>query len=346
MKVAFAELRKAVSRVKATVAKATTVETFTRICLRNGKLSSFDGMSGTITSCGLKGFEFCVSAKKLVALTDVLRQEGTLEHKDGWLYVRSGSYSTKIPTFDARDFPDLTPPGLPSQVFCQATNLIPALKAAASTMETDESRTALYGLAFREGHVYSTDGKRVTRADLDAPADPACSPSIARPAVQQLLRLGQPKYLFWAGNNIGALYPEIKTVLMARVTVGTFPFALVDGILKSRTEEWTYPVPPNLLEVVERVRALVDDEESQLLLRCDGSNLTVATKPTETGQAEETIPFNISTAFDIKIKAESLRSTLRELKPTHIDLSDLTKGDARMLLFRGEGYEHSIALMV
>lgn len=347
MKVEFGKLREAVSRVKATVAKAGTVEAFTRICIRNGKISSFDGMSGTITSCDLNGFEFSVPAKKLIALVDVLGgEDGTLEHKNGWLYVEAGAYSTKIPTFDVFEFPDLMPKGK-TEVFCSATNLIKMLKICTPTMETDETKQKLYGLAFRDRYLYSTDGKRITRAELDSPANAGSGEpvSIAKPAVQQLIRLGQPKYLFWCDANVGALYPDVKTVLIARTVVGAFPFELVDAALAQGSEEWSYPIPARLLEVVERVRALVDDEEAQLLLRCDGMTLTVSTKPTETGHAEETLPFEIQTDFDIKVKAASFWSTLKQLKPTHIDLTDLVKGNSRMILFRGEGYNHAMALM-
>lgn len=348
MKVAFEELKQALARVKDTVAKGKTVEAFTRICIRDGKLSSFDGMSGTITSCGLNGFEFCVSSKKFVALAHILsKKEGTLEHKDGWLYITCEDYSTQIPTFDVIEFPDLMPKGK-TDVFCTATNLVQALKACSVTMEADESKTKIYGAAFRGNYVYSTDGKRVTRARLNAPVTGAEGQvvSIAKPAVEQLIRLGQPKYLFLAESNVGAFYPDIKTVLIARCMVGSFPFDLVDKCLSIGSNDWSYPVPPTLLEVVERVKALVDDEESQLLLTCDGSRLIIATKASETGRTEEVISFDIQTDFKIKIKAESLRTTLRALKPTQIDLTDIAMGDSRMLLFRGEGFESAVALMV
>ena len=143
----------------------------------------------------------------------------------------------------------------------------------------------------------------------------------------------------------GGFAPSVEFVLIARTTVGTFPFDLVDNTLAKGSDDWTYPVPRDLLEVVERVRALVDDEESQLLLQCDGSRLTISTRETETGHAQESIPFEVRTDFNIKVKAETLRSTLRQLKPTHIDLTDLAQGDSRMLLFRGEGYETAMALM-
>lgn len=345
MNVEFSQLRDAVGRVKATVAKAGVVESFTRICIRNGKLSSFDGMSGTITSCGLNGFEFCVPAKKLIALTDVLgKKSGTLDYRDGWLHIKAGNYSTKIPTFDVIEFPDLMPKGK-TEIFCEAQNLVQALKACSASMETDEARTALYGIAFSRDHVYSTDGKKMTRAKLDAPVKIGQTVSIAKPAVQQLTRLGQPKYLFWADANVGALYPDIKTVLIARSTVGSFPFALVDNALNMGSDQFSFPVPSDLLEVVERVRALVDDEESQLLLSCDGQRLKVKTKDTQTGGAEETITFATGASFSVKLKADSLRNTLRQLKPTQIDLTDIVQGQKRMLFFRGPGYEHAMALM-
>lgn len=348
MIVEFNKIKAAIAKIRGTVAKSTAVESHKLICIQDNKLHSFDGTTGTVTNCELPGFRFCVGSNEFMKLVDVLgdkNKQGTLTHDNGWLHARVGEYESKIPTFDVIDFPDFMPKGA-TKVFCSATNLIEALRACSSAMEDDEKRSQICGIAFKGSYVYSTDGKRMTRADLNAPVHPGEAVALAKPAIQQLIRLGQPKYLFMADSKVGGLFDEIKTVLVARSVVGQFPFHMVDATLNVVSPEWSFPVPEELLEAVERVSALVRDEESQLLLSCNGEWLTISTSSNQTGQAQERIPFVVRTSFKIKIKASTLRSSIRQLKPTHINLTDVATSDLpRALFFSGPNFLHACALM-
>jgi len=52
------------------------------------------------------------------------------------------------------------------------------------------------------------------------------------------------------------------------------------------------------------------------------------------------------TDFEIKVKASLFQQTLKRMKPTHIDLTDIMYGDATMLFFYGDGFETAFATMV
>ena len=346
MEVHFGTIRESLNRIRATVPKNSVVASHKLICIQDNKLQSFNGDTGTSTHCELPGFRFCVPSDDFIKLVDALgNKRGTLTHEDGWLHARVGEYESKFPTLDLIDFPDFMPKGQ-LKVFCSATNLIPALKACSSAMDDDASRTQINGIAFRGSSVYSTDQKRLTRARLDSPAHADDVISLPKPAIQQLLKLGQPKYLFIADSKVGALYEDIRTVVVARGVNGKFPFRMVDDALNTAQDDWSFPIPEGLLEALDRVVAMVRDEESQLLLKCNGSWLEIATHATQQGSAVERIPFTVGLSFSIKIKAATLRSSMRQLKPTHVNLTDIaTQRTPRMLMFSGDNFQHACALM-
>ncbi len=350
MKVDFEKLNKAIEKVRATVAKKNQVEAYTWFCIRDGKISSFDGTTGTVAPCQIDDIDCCVPARKFMALAGALsKQEGEVEHQDGWLEVKAGTFKARIPSADVRDFPDLLGILKGAKVYCQASNLVDALKACRDSMEKDKDREAFYGVGFRGPYAYSVDGKRATRATLDSSVP--SSLSIAKPAVDQIVRLGDPKhfgppkYLFLSGNNVGALYPEAGAVLVTRALSSNFPFDHLDEAFNGGPKNLSLEIPDEMEAIVKRVRAMVDDEESQLLLSCCGRRLTISSRATETGTTQETLTFPVGEAFEAKIKAHSLWSVLTRLQPEQIDLSDLLYGQKRSILFRGDCYEHICALM-
>ena len=343
MKIDFGLLAAAVTRARGTaVFKKAQVESNGWFCLKKGKLSSFNGVSGTITNSGApQELECCVPARRFAAAVAALdKQEGEITVTEGWMRITSGKYSTTLPTFSIFDFPELMPGAYTK--FCEATNIADAIRLTAVTMETDESKQVTYGCGISGSYVYTTDGRRLTRAYLDSPA--SGSAAIGRAAVSQLVKLGQPDFLFLAESCLGALYSGTKTIVVSRLLQRAFPFAAVDSVLACEEKE-TYPVPPSLANIVDRVRVLADDEETQLVLTCKNKNMTIATVATGSGQTKDELAFD-APDFEVKVKAASLRTALKALKPDRLDLADVLLGDRRMLLFRGAGYQHGVGLMV
>jgi DNA polymerase III sliding clamp (beta) subunit (PCNA family) len=185
----FELMHDAVKRARGTaVLKQAQVESHSWFCLKKGKLSSFNGISGTITNSGApQELECCVPAKQFAAVTDALQHEqGNVHVEDGWMHIVAGKYKTTIPTHSIFDFPELLPKTYTK--ICEAQNVADAIKSVLISMETDESKTVVYGCGISGAHVYTTDGKRFTRAQLDSPS--ASSLSIGRAAARQLVRLG------------------------------------------------------------------------------------------------------------------------------------------------------------
>jgi hypothetical protein len=330
MKVEFSQLREAIARVKGTaVMKQAQVETYSWFCFRGNKVSSFDGISGTITNSGIE-LDCCVPAKKFWSVVDTLsKKSGTITIAPGWLTITAGSFQTKVPTHDVRDFPELMP--TKSQPVSMASNLTDALKLVRLTMETDEAREVIRGVGLKGSHAMSTDGLRVTMATLSEPV--AGEFVLGTAMVRQLIRLGQPTSVFSYENMMGALYKDTKTILVSRKPVGNFPFQAITEYLVGKHGHSFESA--KLLEVVERIQGASDNDVT-LSLACTPGWLIVSS---EDGQTKEEIPF-VKDTFEIKVKARHLQAALKGYKPWSIRV------DKKMIELVSAGVNHGIALMV
>ncbi len=342
MNVDLRVLREAIQKVRHTISKDKSVAAYQWILFRDRKITTFDGNTATITASTIPELECAVLGSKFVTMLDVLNdgRSAQFELVKGWLKVKAGHYETKIPTFDLRDYPTLAISG--SEMFCEATNLISAMKTIKPSIEKEDKGSPISGVGMRGKFIYATDGKRITRARLNKPVESEIS--ISKTGSDQLVRMGQPDHLFRLGTMIGGLYTSQKTLVMTRTLTATFPYDAVDDMFKPGKYSLTLDVPADLLESVERVRALADDDETSLHLESDGKTLIITTI-SDTGSAKDVIRFACKKPFKIKVQADRLRASLRTLKPKTIDLSDVIYGDARMLLFSGEDYQHCMALM-
>jgi DNA polymerase-3 subunit beta len=112
--------------------------------------------------------------------------------------IRAGSFQTKLPILDAKNFPVLPPTDLPHQMSLNAPAFAKALKTVAFAAETNEQRPAYCGVrldAEEEGlSVVATNLNRLARRFLPAiefDQDLAGIPAITIPnsAVQAIVRL-------------------------------------------------------------------------------------------------------------------------------------------------------------
>lgn len=341
MNVDIHKLREAVQLVRHTLSKDKAIESYRWICFRERRITTFDGNTATVTASPLPELECVLLGDKFVTMLDVLNdgRSARFELVEGWLNVKAGRYETRIPTFDLRDYPTIEISG--SKKFCEATNLVECFKAIKPAIEKDIS-SPIGGVGMRGSYLYATDGKRISRAKLSHPVK--SSISISKTGADQLTRLGQPDHLFEIGNMVGGLYAAQKTLVMTRTLEAMFPYDAVDTAFEDGKHRVVLEVPNELLPAVERVRAMNDNEESAIHLECNGEVLTLRCE-SDTGTAKDSIALQAGAPFKIKVHADRLRASLRALKPETIDLSDVIYGDARMLRFSGEGYEHAMALM-
>lgn len=343
MKVDFNDLYETLRRVQPTIATDASIEVYTFLAFRDGKVTSFDGATGTITASGLEQLgEFCVPGRKFCSIIAAVRtQTGEITFADDWLFIKADQFRTKLPVYNAAEFPDIAPLHMTSKV-CEATNLVEALKVATTFVEKDEDKEQITGIGFSGGKVYSTDGKRVVQATIDPPVE--SNFTISKQAAEQILNLGQPDYLFKCASNLGALYMETKTVMVARTPAAQFPFNFVERVFDLKGDD-LFEVPEELRKAVDRVRSFSEDDEGALILQATGDHLKISTAATETGEASDSLPLS-SSPFHVKLKGNKIGTLLAKLKPTQADVTDLTQGDKRMIVFSGEGYDCAFACMV
>lgn len=329
------------AKVRSTTTKGQDVEIHGMFCFRNSKVMTFDGVSGSVANCELEGMEFLVNAAKFWSVLDALPNDAfTIDQTEGWILVRSGAFSVKLPTQEVFDFPDILPKN--STIYLQAGDVVSALKEVLFTVEKDESQQTT-GVGFRGSHVYSLDGKRITRASIGAEVSKPVV--ISKRAADILARAGTPTYLFLAGTSLGATYKDEKRIFLTRMLNTQMPFDHLD-LAFEQPSTVSEVVPSEFLKVLERVMLLADKEESRITLISDGHQMTVATKEQELGSANDTLMLGIGHPFQIYVKGANLRAALKRMKPQLIDFTDIVHGQQRMLRFKKTGCEHALALMV
>ena len=342
MRFQAAQILEAIAKVKATSTNGKDVELYGMFCFRGGKVATFDGLSGSVTSCDLGGMEFLVTAGKFWSILENLpNPEFELTQVEGWIHISSGRFSTKLPTQPHYDFPEIMPKD--SNVYCKAGNIVQAIKSVSFTADKDDSRQNA-GVGFRGNYIYSLDGKRITRATLDGSV--ATPVVISKRAADLLARQGAPSYLFLSESNLGALYKETKLIFITRLLNTQMPFDHLDLAFDHQPPTVYRDVPQDLLKVLERVMLMADKDESRITLSCDGKKLTVATKEQELGSATDSLDLELGHAFSVFVRANSLKQVLRSMKPETIDFTDIVSGQKRMLRFKKDGCEHAMALMV
>lgn len=342
MRVDLEVLWEEVERVKGTCAKDPVVEIFTYLCYSKGKLVSFDGTSGTITPTILGDLgDFCVLGKKWASILSAVKadEEGTVTLMDGWLYVKARQFETKIPVYPADEFPDIQPePGKP---LLDNVPMKDALKQALTFVEKDKTKGAITSLGVVEGHVYATDRLRVTKASLNATVDKF---TVTQEAAQQILKLGDPDKVFTSRAMLVAFYSETNTYVVSRQVAGKFPFHLFEKMFEQEVKHLV-PIPEGFKEAAERVLSFAEDDEGVLLLYGSGSAIQLSTADTEAGGAKDNVRAE-TPVFRAKLKGAAVKTCLRSMKPTHMDLTDLVEGQKRQLVFVGPGFQCAFALMV
>lgn len=329
-------LRSAIDVVKTTVASKAAMEVFRFLCFRNDKLMTYDGVSGTITKCEMNGLEFCIDMQEFSKVLRSLAEENLeleLASDASRLKLRSGSFKCSLPAIPHFDFPNIFPTDV--EKLCDAPNLKEAVRAVFWAAGDDSVNAVLQGIALAGSYCYSSDGKRATRSRLSSPTSKQVT--ISRQTAKQIERLGTPSYLFASEGTIGALYVEQKTILTSRTLEANFPVSAVDSFF-DKPRDNTVELPEDLSSVISRVAR---GKDAVVRVFSSNGHLEVTSKD-ENSEAREVLDWSCPHEVAFRVRAPRLLAALK--KSHRVDLSDLVTGDARMLLFLGDSWEHALAL--
>ena len=312
------------------------------LCFADNKVSSFNGHAGLITKCELNGLAFIVKADLLFSLVKSLSGDIEFIKDVGSLTIKAGKHKTKIGLYNSDSFFDVIPAR--SDKFCEATNLIDAIKKVKFSISTNKSKPELCGIAFYNEHVYSCDNKSVTRVKLNAPVNGYINfPSTA---IDVLESVGQPDYLFLSGNGlVGFLKASEKTVFTSTSQVGLLPVKEIDQML-SKPVSGEVIFPTELPEVIKRLKLVMVNNLglAEMSFTHKDGVLTIHAQNKGVGEAEESIDWpDCKYEFTFNVNPDLL---LEVLKFTHcVDLTDVLSGQRRSLRFVGEGFDHIMGLM-
>ena len=258
-----------------------------------------------------------VPAKLLADIVRLLPPgEVVLEEHDGSLTVSSGSYSSRLNTYAAEDFPRL-PDTSGALTPLSAPALVDTIERVSRAASRDESRPVLTGILVRfEGSsvvMAATDSYRMsvkeTVLSTPGPALEAIIPARALGELQRLAAGVETIELAVQENHV--VFHVGDVWLTTRRIDGQFP-----DIKKLRPDtfeaELTLP-RGEVLEVVRRA-AVLAQRNSPLRLRFAEGELTVSAQSQDVGETRETMPIPYSgDPLEIGFNADFLREGLESV---------------------------------
>lgn len=343
MRVDFSQLDEVLSRVRHTLASDTVVEIYTFLCFRQGTVTSFNGKTGTVTKSDLDPLgDFCVNGKEFCSVvSSISDRSGEITFADDWVFIKAGQFRTKLPVYPVDDYPNIHPDDISNRI-CECAFISEALKTVTVFVEKDPAKEKIIGVGFKDHWVCTTDGKRLTRASILGPEHETFT--ISRDAAEQIARIGDPDFMFKSQGNIGAYYEDTDTIMLSRTPAEQFPFEFFEKVY-SLDRNVNVDVPDTFRKALDRVRSLSKDDEGAIILQGTGDHLKISTVATEIGEASDVIVMK-SPHFTVKLKGNSLGTLMGRLKPTTVDLTQVTKGDGSMVTFSGEKFDCIFAAML
>lgn len=333
------DLLASLDRVRSTIAKNTIVPILECFCFKEGLAYGYNGNAGAVTKCELAGMEFAINAELFYRVMYNLFDEVHLRMTEKRLHVASGTYKTQLGTMPTKGYPEIIPENL--EECLDTPDLLEALQKVVFTANADQMRQPLLGISICGSYVYTSDGRRISRAKI---AKPALSRVTVPGALAEYMgKFGLPDKLYKAGGLAVLQYKATKTVYVSNTFENLFPVAAVDQMLADTNAKVLAEFPENLAAAARRVQLLAQTDEDDLIVESTGAGLKVRTT-SAFGSAEEEVPWPVNQVFKFAIKPRYLADALqRTLK---VNLAPVLDKDARKLHFYdGQGFDHLVGLM-
>lgn len=289
-----------------------------------------------------------VPGKLLSDLTRLLpAPEVVIEYRpeEGVVHISSGTYSSRLNTYSAEDFPRL--PSLEAQLHAiDRAALLQTIDRVARSASRDESRPVLTGILVRfEGGklvMAATDSYRLSVKETElGQAGPELEAIIPARALQELGRLGSGDTIELGVHENHVIFGVGEAWLTTRRIDGQFPNykqlvpeAFEIELLLPRAE---------LLDVVRRI-AVMAQRNSPLRLRFAEGELTISAQTQDVGEARETIPAPYSgEPLEIGFNAEFLRDGVDSVTSEEVRLKLINP--LRPAVLTGESDDFSYLIM-
>jgi len=263
---------------------------------------------------------------------------------EGVVQITSGSYSSRLNTYSAEDFPRL--PTVEAQLHAiDRAALLETVERVARSASRDESRPVLTGILVRfEGGkliMAATDSYRLSVKETElGQAGPDLEAIIPARALQELGRLGAGDTIELGVHENHVIFGTGEAWLTTRRIDGQFPNYKQ---LIPETFETELLLPrAELLDVVRRI-AVMAQRNSPLRLRFAEGELTVSAQTQDVGEARETIPAPYSgEPLEIGFNAEFLRDGIDSVASDELRLKLINPLRPAVLIGESDDFSYLI----
>ncbi|MHB9880176.1 DNA polymerase III subunit beta [Pacificimonas sp. ICDLI1SI03] len=270
-----------------------------------------------------------VSAHTLFDITRKLPDgsQVSLDVSEGTMKIKAGRYSSKLSTLPRDDFPMIAESELPTTFSLPGETLAQIIDKTRFAISTEETRYYLNGIFLHvtDGKMFAvaTDGHRLARVTLDAPAGTDGMPDVIVPrkCVAELRKLLDETE---GDVEIGLSASKIRfrtgtAVLTSKLIDGTFPD--YSRVIPTGNDKLLRVDPKTLAEGVDRVSAIATDKTKAVKLSLEKDKIILAVTSPETGTATEEVPADYSSeGFDVGFNAKYLLDILGEVEGDQIDV--------------------------
>lgn len=329
-------------RVKTAIDPKNPIELYRCFCFRDGFVYGYNGEVGIAEKCDLP-LNCCVSAERLYRMVSGL-EDARITQNQTAISVSGGTYRGKLQIQDSRPYPNAIPEKFGRLEGAQqlSASLKAVLFSAGPSMQSQHPD----GVGIAGRFIYSTDGNRGTRLKLLG--KPVDKPIVLPPSGAKVLAgFGEPEQWLQAENVLMALYSDTGTFVAVRQYAKKFPFQHLEDQFNRFALPRIWDIPEGLARAVDRVMAITgstSEARSGIVLTSKEGTLTVRSIVAEVGEAEESVPFERSQEFGVKVSSVFLKDALKIFK--QVDLSDILEGQRGQLRFVNGNLEHLVALMV
>ncbi|BBE33195.1 DNA polymerase III subunit beta [Sphingosinicella microcystinivorans] len=265
--------------------------------------------------------------------------------------IAAGRARFNLATLPRDDFPMIAESDLPTKFQLPAETLKQIIDKTRFAISTEETRYYLNGIFMHvvEGKLYAvaTDGHRLARVALDAPAGSDGMPDIIVPRkcvaeVRKLLdevtgeievSLSSTKIRFRAGT----------AVLTSKLIDGTFPD--YSRVIPTKNDRLLKVDTKSLAEGVDRVAAIATEKTRAVKMSIDRDRIVLSVTSPETGTAAEEVPADYaSESLDVGFNARYLLDILSEIETDEIEIH-LADAAAPTLIREGQSSPALYVLM-
>jgi len=320
--------------------KSGQIDIFRHLCFRDNLVYAYSGECG----CALRltvGLSCTVPADRFLALLGKFpsASEVRLDMQGTALRVRCGRSHATIPTGAVGRYPDFVPSDFVE--LGTPPNLATSVQRAAKLID-ETARNQFAGVALAGSYVYSTDGLRATRIQLEASlADGAFFLPLR--AAKLLVTLGQPSRLLAWDQMVGAIYEEPSGLWASSLLAHRFPQAHVDDhFLQAPAPEHVVVFPDEILETLNRLEVMSADAGSGVDVVSQQGNLHLVARSGEAGELVEELDWD-APSFKMRVNPRHFRQGLEISR--RVDLSSVLRGERRSVRFLGNGVDHVMSLV-